>query len=174
MYIVHGMFLSSNKQQKDQIKLRRTHLIKYNLKGFVFSLYKLSAISPSQVVLAVNNLVANAGDARVTGSIPGWGRCLEKEMVTYSSTLTQKIPWTEETGRLQSMRSQRVGHDSYTMPSDHSYYKPEMTRNSIIGQCSSPLCGFDTAFAWGDLEPVEWAVRFWKVSTWPKQLQFIL
>ena len=36
---------------------------------------------------------------------------LEKEMETHSSTLTWKIPWTEEPGRLQSMGSQRVGHD---------------------------------------------------------------
>ena len=36
---------------------------------------------------------------------------LEKEMATHSSTLAWKIPWTEEPGRLQSMGSQRVGHD---------------------------------------------------------------
>ena len=36
---------------------------------------------------------------------------LEKEMATHSSTLAWKIPWTEEAGRLQSMGSQRVGHD---------------------------------------------------------------
>ena len=36
---------------------------------------------------------------------------LEKETATHSSTLAQKIPWTEETGRLQSMGSQRVGCD---------------------------------------------------------------
>ena len=36
---------------------------------------------------------------------------LEKEMATHSSTLVWKIPWTEEPGRLQSMGSQRVGHD---------------------------------------------------------------
>ena len=36
---------------------------------------------------------------------------LEKEMATHSSTLAWKIPWTEELGRLQSMGSQRVGHD---------------------------------------------------------------
>ena len=36
---------------------------------------------------------------------------LEKEMATYSSTLAWKIPWTEERSRLQSMGSQRVGHD---------------------------------------------------------------
>ena len=36
---------------------------------------------------------------------------LEKEMALHSSTLAWKIPWTEEPGRLQSMGSQRVGHD---------------------------------------------------------------
>ena len=36
---------------------------------------------------------------------------LEKGMATHSSTLARKIPWTEEPGRLQSMGSQRVGHD---------------------------------------------------------------
>ena len=36
---------------------------------------------------------------------------LEKEMATHSSTLAWKIPWTEKHGRLQSMGSQRVGHD---------------------------------------------------------------
>ena len=36
---------------------------------------------------------------------------LEEEMATHSSTLAWKIPWTEEPCRLQSMGSQRVGHD---------------------------------------------------------------
>ena len=36
---------------------------------------------------------------------------LEKEMATYSSILPWRIPWTEEPGRLQSMGSQRVGHN---------------------------------------------------------------
>ena len=36
---------------------------------------------------------------------------LEKEMAIHSSTIAWKIPWTEEPGRLESMGSQRVGHD---------------------------------------------------------------
>ena len=39
---------------------------------------------------------------------------LEKEMATHSNTLVWKIPWTEKPGRLQSMGSQGVGHDSAT------------------------------------------------------------
>ena len=50
----------------------------------------------------------NAGDP---GSIPGSGKSPEKEMAIHSSTLAWKIPWTEEPDRLQSMGSQRVGHD---------------------------------------------------------------
>ena len=41
----------------------------------------------------------------------GWDDPLKKEMATHSSTIAWKIPWTEEPGRLQSMGSQRVGHD---------------------------------------------------------------
>jgi len=41
----------------------------------------------------------------------GWEDPLEKEMATHSSTIAWKIPWTEVPGRLQSMGSQRVGHD---------------------------------------------------------------
>ena len=40
----------------------------------------------------------------------GWENLLEKGMATHSSFLAWEIPWTEEPGRLQSMR-QRVGHD---------------------------------------------------------------
>ena len=42
---------------------------------------------------------------------PDWEDPLEKEMAIHSSTIAWKIPWTEEPGRLQSMGSQRVGHD---------------------------------------------------------------
>ena len=41
----------------------------------------------------------------------GWEDPLEKEMAIYSSILAWRTPWTEEPGRLQSMGSQRVGHD---------------------------------------------------------------
>ena len=44
----------------------------------------------------------------------GWEDPLEKEMATHSSTLAWKISWTEKPGRLQSMGSQRVGHDWVT------------------------------------------------------------
>ena len=50
----------------------------------------------------------NAGDL---GSIPGLRRSSGEGNATHSSTLAWKIPWTEKRGRLQSLGSQRVGHD---------------------------------------------------------------
>ena len=41
----------------------------------------------------------------------GWEDPVEKEMTTYFSILAWRIPWTEELGGLQSMESQRIGHD---------------------------------------------------------------
>ena len=41
----------------------------------------------------------------------GWEDHLEKEMAPHSSILALKIPWTEEPGGLQYLRSQRVRHD---------------------------------------------------------------
>ena len=51
--------------------------------------------------------VYNVGDPRL---IPGLGRSLG-EGNGNPSTIAWKIPWTEEPGRIQSMWSQRVGHD---------------------------------------------------------------
>ena len=41
----------------------------------------------------------------------GWEDPLEEGMATHSSILAWRIPWTEESGRLQSKEFQRVGHD---------------------------------------------------------------
>ena len=41
----------------------------------------------------------------------GWEDPLEKRMATHSSILAWRIPWTEEPGGIQSMGSQRVGHN---------------------------------------------------------------
>ena len=47
---------------------------------------------------------------------------LEKGMATHSSLLAWRIPWTEETGELQSMGSQRVRHTWTTQYYHHHYY----------------------------------------------------
>ena len=41
----------------------------------------------------------------------GWEDPLEKGMATHFSILAWRIPWTEEPGGIQSVRSQRVGHN---------------------------------------------------------------
>ena len=48
---------------------------------------------------------------------------LEEEMATHSSTLALRIPWTEEPGGVQSLGSQRVGHDlaTHTHPYTHTH-----------------------------------------------------
>ena len=50
-------------------------------------------------------------DIRDVGSIPGSEDPLEEGMATHSSILAWEIPWTEESGGLQSVGSQRVRHD---------------------------------------------------------------
>ena len=59
----------------------------------------------------VKNSPANARDV---GLIPGSRRSLGEGMATHSSILAWKVPRAEETGRLQPMGSQRVGHDLAT------------------------------------------------------------
>ena len=75
----------------------------------------------SQVVLVVKNLSANTGTIRELGSIPGSGRSPGGEpLETHSSILARRISWTEEPGRLQSIRSQRDGHDWSNLASMHA------------------------------------------------------
>ena len=58
----------------------------------------------------IKNLPANAAGAGDTGLIPGSGRSPEEGMVTHSSILAWRIPWTEEASELQSIGFQRVGN----------------------------------------------------------------
>ena len=50
-------------------------------------------------------------NARDPGSVPGLGRSPAEGNGNPLQYIAWKIPWTEEPGRLQSMGSQRVGHD---------------------------------------------------------------
>ena len=58
----------------------------------------------------VKNLPANAGDVRDVGSVPGLGRSLGGGHGNLLRVLAWIIPWTEESGGLQSMGLQRVGY----------------------------------------------------------------
>ena len=59
----------------------------------------------------VKNLPANTGNAGDLGSISGLEKSLEVAKATHSNILAWEIPWTEETGGLQSLGWQRVGHN---------------------------------------------------------------
>jgi len=61
--------------------------------------------------LSSKESACNEGDL---GSIPGLGRSPGGRHGNHSSTLTWRIPWTKEPGRLQSIGSHRVGHDEAT------------------------------------------------------------
>ena len=74
------------------------------LSDFTFTFH--THIWASQVELVVKNPPVNVEDIRDMGSITGSEDPLEEEMATHSSILSWRIPWTEEPGRLQSMRSQ--------------------------------------------------------------------
>ena len=85
----------------------------------------------------------------------------EKAMAPHSSTLTWKIPWTEEPGRLQSMRSLRVRHDWATSLSLFSFmhwrrkWQPtplflpgeSQGQRSLVGGCLWGLTESDTTEA---------------------------
>jgi len=64
-----------------------------------------------QVALLLKNPPVKAGNIRDLGLILGLKDPLGKGMATHSSSLAWRIPWTEESGRLQSMELQRLRHD---------------------------------------------------------------
>ena len=70
--------------------------------------FELKCLLSSQVVLVVKNPPPMQ---EIQVQSLGWEDPLEKEMRTQSSILAWKIPWTEESGGLQSTGPQRVGHD---------------------------------------------------------------
>ena len=67
----------------------------------------------SQLVLVVKkkNLPVNTGILKNMAQSLGQEDPLEEVMATHSSILAWRIPWTEESGRLQYIGSQKVGHE---------------------------------------------------------------
>ena len=79
----------------------------------------------------------------------------EKAMAPHSSTLAWKIPWTEEPGRLQSMESQKVRHDSATSLSLFTFMqwrrKWQLTPVPLPGKCHGRRSVVDCS-PWGRKE----------------------
>ena len=65
----------------------------------------------SQEVSSGSDSKESACNVEDLGLIHGLGDPLEKGMATHSSILAWRIPGTEEPGRIQTMGSQKVGHD---------------------------------------------------------------
>ena len=92
-----------------------------------------------------------------------WEDPLEKEMATHSSTLAWKIPWTEEPGRLQSLGSQRDGHDWATS----LHFSPLPTRRLVPSLCSHRiLCFFQLLFYYPMLQLFPWFMHYLQCYYW--------
>ena len=69
----------------------------------------------------------------------GWQDPLEEEMMTHSSILDWKIPWTEEPSGLQSMGSQRVRYDWVTKHTQHKKWKGLSEGCSVVSDSLWPI-----------------------------------
>ena len=91
---------------------------------------------------------------------------LEKEMVTHSSILAWKIPWTEEPGGLQSTGWQRVGHNWATSLSLLSLVQPSASLwSSLRLGWMSPLWLWESQEGWepqGNTMYAPWQTSFLK------------
>ena len=96
----------------------------------------------------VKNPPCHAGDP---SSIPGLGRSPKKETATHSSVLAWRILWTEKTGGLQSLGSQRVGYNWSDLACMHGIYKGEKKRKIIkeSWKCFHELNSFRPGFPGG-------------------------
>ena len=81
----------------------------------------IQILGASQSVQVVKNALANAGDLREMGLIPGSGRSPGKGHGTHSSTIAWRVPGTEEPGGLQSIASRRVRHDRSDFTRVHAH-----------------------------------------------------
>ena len=90
--------------------------------------------SASQVALVVKNLPAKARDLRDMSSVPGSGRSPGGGHGNRLQYASWRMPWTEEPGGLQSMGSQRVGHDRVTSLTYIQYTQllPIFTASKVI------------------------------------------
>ena len=87
----------------------------------------------------------NAGDRGNMGLIPGLGRSPEEEMAIHSSILAWKIPWKEEPGGLQCMKSQRVRHNWKTEHT-HTHIHSGLPVQ-VLNKYLSPFCNLQHTWA---------------------------
>ena len=73
---------------------------------------------------------------------------LEKEMATQSSILAWEIPWTEEPGKIQSMLSQRVGHDLVTKHTHTGKVYLFYSCLNVGAETTQQVCLFPSRLSW--------------------------
>ena len=78
--------------------------------GVSFCLNFLDFCDLDRTSLVIQTVKSLAAMQETTVRSLGWEYPLEKGVATDSSILAWRIPWTEEPGGLQSMESQRAGH----------------------------------------------------------------
>ena len=78
----------------------------------LYPIPQLTSSAHAELKRASTQMIKNPPAMQETRVPPlGWEDPLEKGMATYSSIPAWELPWTEESGRLQSMRVERVGGD---------------------------------------------------------------
>ena len=100
-----------NNNNNNGLKRKATAIIQSDSISLFYTLPKGNLVAQSQASLVAQMVKCLPAVWETQVQSLGWEDPLEKEMATHSSTLSWKIPWTEEPGRLQSMGLQRVGHD---------------------------------------------------------------
>ena len=96
---------------------------------------------------------------------------LEKEMASHSCTLAWKIPWMEEPGGLQSMGSQRVGHDWLTSLSAHRDPGAQVKGHSKPRPATLRCCDASRQSPWwpGGRSPARGVSHFQRRPTSPQR-----
>ena len=86
---------------------------------------------------------------------------LEKGMANHCSILAWRIPWTEESGRLQSMGSQRVGHNWVTNTQDMDVPKCPSAEDVVCNYIVFKVRDYHWDGTWPFEGPVKWTVWMW-------------
>ena len=99
-------FLSSLVVQMKMVGKNRSQEARSSWRGGIGRHFTAGNQDEGRLALVVKNLPASAGDIRPRGQDP-----LEEGTATHSTVLAWIVPWTQEPGGLQSIGSQRAGHN---------------------------------------------------------------
>ena len=130
----------SSKAGLGQPETQASHLWWRVASFFVSMWHDYIYIYMASLVAQIVNCLPTMQDTQVQSL--GWEDLLEKEMVTQSNTLAWKIPWMEEPGRLQSIGSQRVGHDWASLSISFMYTYMKEKKIYILWYTWKNICIF--------------------------------